>query len=162
VQSDLGPKLDALVAAVSKPSPELGSKLEALRVAVLELGKSMGKAGSSAPQIDLTPYLEKLSEAVRVPVAAPQMDLGPVLQQLAANAKAQSQSSETEGAFREEVAMQMLLIQERLSELALAARTVLQGDSDGSVKAMTVWQHTKEALELLKALPSRGRKPRAR
>jgi hypothetical protein len=85
-----------------------------------------------------------------------------VLQQLAANAKAHAQTSEHEGAFREEVAMQMLLIQERLSELALAARTVLQGDSEGSVKAMTVWQHTKEALELLKALPSRGRKPRTR
>jgi hypothetical protein len=28
------------------------------------------------------------------------------------------------------------------------------------VKAMIVWQQTKEALELLKALPSRGRKPR--
>ena len=83
-----------------------------------------------------------------------------MLQQLAQNAKVQAQSSENEGTFREEVAMQMLLIQERLSELALAARTVLQHDSEGSVKAMTVWQQTKEALELLKALPSRGRKPR--
>jgi hypothetical protein len=162
-QSDLAPKFDALVAALSRPKPDMGAKLEALRAAVLELGQSLHK--NTAPQIDLTPYLEKLSEAVKVPVmtaapAAP-MDLGPVLEQLAANAKAQAQNSEYDGAFREEVAMQMLLIQERLSELALAARTVLQGDSEGSVKAMTVWQHTKEALELLKALPSRGRKPRA-
>ncbi len=179
---ELGPRLDALVAAVTQPRPEVGAKLDALREAVLKIGQSLLK--NNTPAVDLTPLLEKLSEAVRPPAATPDlgpvlerliesmstaraapppapMDLAPVLQQLAANAKAQAQSSEHEGSFREEVAMQMLLIQERLSELALAARTVLQDDSEGSVKAMTVWQHTKEALELLKALPSRGRKPRA-
>jgi hypothetical protein len=176
---DLGPKLDALIAALSKPRPDVvGAKLEGLREAVLELRKSLGQAptvdlspvltrlAERPPQQqlpDLTPVLEKLSEVVASrppppPAPSPMIDLGPVLQQLAQTAKQQVQSSETEGAFREEVAQQMLLIQERLSELALAARTVLQNDSDGSVKAMTVWQHTKEALELLKALPSRGRK----
>ncbi|MDP3570970.1 MAG: AAA family ATPase, partial [Archangium sp.] len=160
----VGPRIDALVAAISQPRPDVSARLEGLREAVLTLGKSLAK--NNVPAVDLTPYLEKLSEAVRVqPVAAPAaapVDLGPVLEQLALNAKNQAQHSEHDGAFREEVAMQMLLIQERLSELALAARTVLQADSEGSVKAMTVWQHTKEALELLKALPSRGRKPRAR
>ena len=157
----VGPRIDALVAAISLPRPEVGAHLEGLREAVLTLGKSLAK--NTVPAVDLSPYLEKLSEAMRsTPAAAAPVDLGPVLEQLALNAKNQAQTSEHDGAFREEVAMQMLLIQERLSELALAARTVLQGDSEGSVKAMTVWQHTKEALELLKALPSRGRKPRAR
>ena len=205
--SELGPKLDALVAATSK--------LDTLRDAVLKLGQTLSKSAAppvdltpwlaklseavrpaappvdltpwleklseilrpAAPPVDLTPWLAKLSEAVRpaaapdlTPVlerlaealgtraASPSVDLGPVLQQLAQQAR----SSESEGTFREEVAVQMLLIQERLSELALAARTVLQNDSEGSVKAMTVWQQTKEALELLKALPSRGRKGRER
>ncbi len=178
----LGPRLDAVVNAFTKrPPSDLAPRLDALREAVLGLGKSLAQA--PAP-VDLTPFLERLTAAVkpapavqdlgpllkqlaeslaapRAPVAAP-IDLGPVLQQLAQNATAHAQTSENEGTFREEVAMQMLLIQERLSELALAARTVLQTDSEGSVKAMTVWQQTKEALELLKALPSRGRKPKAR
>jgi ABC-type molybdate transport system substrate-binding protein len=133
---------------------------------VAKLGQVMNQP--SAPQIDLTPVLEKLSVAMAqrpapVAVAAPpQVDLGPVLQQLAQNARLQAQTSENEGTFREEMAQQLLLIQERLSELALSARTVLQNDSEGSVKAMTVWNQTKEALELLKALPSRGRKPKPR
>jgi hypothetical protein len=185
--SDLAPKLDAVVAALSRQRPDtVGAKLDGLRDAVLRLGQALDKP--SAAPVDLAPLLEKLAEVTRPPppppalpdlgpvlerlaqaAAArppppptPAMDLGPVLEQLAQNARLQAQSSETEGAFREEVAQQMLLIQERLSELALAARTVLQNDSDGSVKAMTVWQHTREALELLKALPSRGRKPRTR
>ena len=114
------------------------------------------------PQVDLGPVLERLTEVMshRPAPAPPQLDLGPVLEQLAQNAKLQVQSQENEGSFREEMAQQLLLIQERLSELALSARTVLQNDSDGMVKAMIVWQQTKEALELLKALPSRGRKPR--
>ena len=172
----LAPKLDLVAQAIERrPPSELGPRLDALREAVSALGKSFAK---SAP-VDLTPLLEKLSEAVkpaapapdltpvleqlskamasRPPPAAP-VDLGPVLQQLAQNATVQAQHSESEGAFREEVALQMLLIQERLSDLALAARTVLQNDSEGSVKAMTVWNQTKEALELLKALPTRGRK----
>lgn len=223
----LGPKLDAVAQAVSRrPASELAPKLDALvaatskldqlRDAVLRLEQALSKSTAppvdltpvleklsevvrpaaapvdltpwleklsevvrpATPQVDLTPYLAKLTEAIR-PVASapdltpvlerladafstrpapPSMDLAPVLQQLAQQAR----SSESEGAFREEVAIQMLLIQERLSELALAARTVLQNDSEGSVKAMTVWQQTKEALELLKALPSRGRRGRDR
>lgn len=164
--SDLGPKLDALVQvireAAAQPQPsDLGPKLDALQNAVLTVGKALAKA----PQPNLEPVLAKLSEAVARPVAAaaaPAMDLGPVLEQLAQNARQVAQHSENEGTFREEMAQQMLLIQERLSELALTAKTVIQDDSDGQMKAMIVWQQTKEALELLKALPSRGRKPRAR
>lgn len=183
---DLSPQLDALVAAISKPRPatDVGAKLDALREAVGRLGQSF----SASPQVDLSPVLEKLSSAMAQRAPPPQLDLGPmleklteavslqrqpsapaapvdlgpVLQQLAQNAKLQAQTSENEGTFREEMAQQLLLIQERLSELALSARTVLQNDSEGSVKAMTVWQQTKEALELLKALPSRGRKPKTR
>ncbi|MFT3709179.1 MAG: DNA repair ATPase [Archangium sp.] len=173
--STIAPKLDALLTSMQKPRPpavDLGPKLDALRDAVNKLATLTPQAAPVAvaapPQMDPGPVLEKLTEAVAqrpAPVApvvapAPQIDLGPVLQQLAQNAKLQAQSSENEGHFREEMAQQLLLIQERLSELALSARTVLQGDSEGSVKAMTVWNMTKEALELLKALPSRGRKPR--
>ncbi len=178
----LAPKLDALTAAVGKGDQSaLGARIDSLRDAVTGLGRLAPK---SAPAVDLSPVLEKLAAVMAQPRAAPQadlgpvlerlaqsmanrpaappVDLGPVLQQLAQNASMQAQTSENEGTFREEVAQQMLLIQERLSELALAARTVLQNDSDGHVKAMIVWQQTKEALELLKALPSRGRKPKSR
>jgi len=67
------------------------------------------------------------------------MDLAPVLEQLAQNAKVQAQSSENEGTFREEVAMQMLLIQERLSELALprgpcCSTTPRQREGDGGLE----------------------------
>ncbi len=171
--TDVGPKLDALRDAVAKlgqvmnqpsaPQIDLTPVLEKLSVAMAQ--RPVPVAVAQAPQVDLGPVLEKLTEAVsqrQAPVAAPPVDLGPVLQQLAQNAKLQAQTSENEGTFREEMAQQLLLIQERLSELALSARTVLQNDSEGSVKAMTVWNQTKEALELLKALPSRGRKPKPR
>jgi len=167
--SDLAPRLDAIAAALQKPkpaSPDVGAKLDALREAVLQL-KSLGASAAPVAMPDLGPVLEKLTETVAAqraqPVAVappPQIDLGPVLKELAQNAKLQAQASENEGAFREEMAQQLLLIQERLSELALSAKTVLQVDSEGHVKALTVWNQTKEALELLKALPSRGRKPK--
>ncbi|MBL8911067.1 MAG: DNA repair protein, partial [Archangium sp.] len=168
--SAIAPKLDALLTSMQKPRPpavDLGPRLDALRDAVNKLATlTPAPQPIAAPQVDLGPVLEKLTEAVAhrpapaVAAPPPQLDLGPVLQQLAQNAKLQAQSSESEGHFREEMTQQLLLIQERLSELALSARTVLQADSDGSVKAMTVWNMTKEALELLKALPSRGRKPK--
>jgi hypothetical protein len=171
--TDVGPKLDALRDAVAKlgqvmnqpsaPQIDLTPVLEKLSVAMAQ--RPAPVAVAAPPQVDLGPVLEKLTEAVsqrQAPVAPPQVDLGPVLQQLAQNARLQAQTSENEGTFREEMAQQLLLIQERLSELALSARTVLQNDSEGSVKAMTVWNQTKEALELLKALPSRGRKPKPR
>lgn len=180
----LAPKLDALTAAVGRGgNAELAAGLEALREAVVNLGKSAPRAAApvdlspvlekitqvlarqqpaAAPAQDLSPVLERLAQVMAERPAAPPLDLAPVLQQLAQNATAQTQSSENEGAFREEMAQQMMLIQERLSELALSARTVLQNDSEGHVKAMVVWQQTKEALELLKALPSRGRKPKSR
>ena len=60
--------------------------------------------------------------------------------------------------FIEAVAQQMFLAQERLAELALTAKTVLQNDSTGSVPAMTVWHQTQEAISLLRALSTRGRK----
>jgi hypothetical protein len=155
--------------------PHLGS----LREAILTVGKSLAKAqqhaahapaaavvtGPAVAVPDLTPLLEKLTELAARPVAAAPaapMDLGPVLEQLAQNAREVARHSESEGTFREEMAQQLLLIQERLSELALTAKSVIQNDSDGQVKAMVVWQHTKEALELLKALPTRGKKPRPR
>ncbi len=166
----LAPKLDAIVAALSKGSTtDLGPRIDALRETIELIGRSMptnpgvpAVRAAPQPQVDLGPVLERLTEVMshRPAPAPPQLDLGPVLEQLAQNAKLQVQSQENEGSFREEMAQQLLLIQERLSELALSARTVLQNDSDGMVKAMIVWQQTKEALELLKALPSRGRKPR--
>jgi hypothetical protein len=183
-QSDLGPKLDALVQAVHESAhqprrSELVPHLGSLREAILTVGKSLAKAqqhaahapaaavvtGPAVAVPDLTPLLEKLTELAARPVAAAPaapMDLGPVLEQLAQNAREVARHSESEGTFREEMAQQLLLIQERLSELALTAKSVIQNDSDGQVKAMVVWQHTKEALELLKALPTRGKKPRPR
>lgn len=157
-QQSLAPILEALTrrADATQNLPSLAPKIDALIDAIRNIELHAPQA--SAP-IDLTPVLSKLSESL-AQRQAPQMDLTPVLEKLALNAQVQSQSAENEGVFREEMAQQLLLIQERLSELALAARTALQGDGDASVKAMVVWQQTKEALELLKALPSRGRRAR--
>ncbi len=163
---ELAGRLDALTAAVeglSKLAPEAAPPAEALAPVLEKLAQALAQQRPASP-VDLSPMLERLTEvmAQRPPAPAPALELGPVLEQLAQNATVQAQHSESEGVFREEMAHQLLLIQERLSELALSARTVLQGDSDGSVKAMVVWQQTKEALELLKALPSRGRRTKSR
>ncbi|MFZ5440966.1 MAG: DNA repair ATPase [Myxococcota bacterium] len=182
--TDVGPKLDALRDAVAKLGQSLGhapavdltpvlERLAETRAApavdlspVLErLSAALAQLRAPPPATDLSPVLAQLTQVlaqrpVAAPTPAPQIDLGPVLEQLAQTTRQQASASESEGLFREEMAQQLLLIQERLSELALSARTVLQNDSEGSVKAMTVWQQTKEALELLKALPSRGRRRR--
>jgi hypothetical protein len=110
---------------------------------------------------ELGEALERMTQALAAianrPAAPAMPDLTPVLQQLAA-----ARPPPVDTGLKEDMAHQMLLIQERLQELASSARAALQGDPDGAVKATLVWQHAKEAIELLKALPSRGRKPKTR
>lgn len=138
----------------------MGPELDAVAQALGQLGQ----AWAQPPPLrdELGPSLEKLSQTLmtiadrsQAPAATP--DRAPLLEKLAAVAPGQVESG-----LREDVAHQMMLIQERPQELLTDARAALQGDSDGRVKATLVWQHAKEAMELLEALPVRGRKPRAR
>lgn len=163
----LGPRLEQLTQAVllgaKAPRPsDVGPKLDAIAQVLNQLGRVL--AQPPPPREDLGASLDRMTQALAAianrPVAAAQVpDLSPVLEKLAAL----KPSGEAEaGPLREEMAHQMLLIQERLQELAASARAALQTDPEGAVKATLVWQHAKEAIELLKALPSRGRKPRAR
>jgi hypothetical protein len=165
----LAPKLDQLTQAVLQgaqaPRPsDVGPKLDAIARVLAQLGRALVQP-PSATRDALGPSLEKMAQALVAlaerPHAAPPLDLAPLLEKLA-TMQPPPPSGDGVGPLREEMAHQMLLIQERLQELVASARAVLQQDPDGAVKATLVWQHAKEAIELLKALPSRGRKPRAR
>jgi hypothetical protein len=162
----LGPHLEQLTQAVlagakASRSPDVGPKLDAIAQALDQLGRVLARP--PPPQDGIAPSLERMTQVLSAianrPVAAATPDLSPLLAKLAELKPAPAPS---EGPLREEMAHQMLLIQERLQELAASARAALQKDPDGAVKATLVWQHAKEAIELLRALPSRGRKPKSR
>lgn len=168
----LGPRLDALTQAVltqataRRPS-DVGPMLESISRALQHLATRPRPAPPPAPPAgltkeDLQPALDNITRALAAiarrpaPAAAPAsapVDLAPLLEKLA-----ELQPSQADGPLREEMAHQMLLIQERLQELAASARMALQANPEGSVKATLVWQYAREAIELLKALPSRGRR----
>ncbi|MCC6333962.1 MAG: DNA repair ATPase [Myxococcales bacterium] len=161
----LGPRLEKLTEAVmlgaKAPRPsDVGPKLDAIAQVLGQVGRALVQP--PAPRDELGPSLERMTQALAAianrPVASAALpDLTPVLERLAAQVPAPAESG-----LREDVAHQMMLIQERLQELAANARAALQGDPDGAVKATLVWQHAKEAIELLKALPSRSRKAKSR
>lgn len=162
----LGPRLEQLTQAVlagaKAPRPsDVGPKLDAIAHVLNQLGRVL--AQPPPPRDELGASLERMTQALAAianrPVASATPDLAPLLAKLAELKPAPAPS---EGPLREEMAHQMLLIQERLQELAASARAALQSDPEGAVKATLVWQHAKEAIELLKALPSRGRKPKSR
>ncbi|MEW5738713.1 MAG: DNA repair ATPase [Myxococcota bacterium] len=161
----LGPRLEKLTEAVllgaKAPRPsDVGPKLDAIAQVLGQVGRALAQPPPARDE--LASSLERMTQALAAianrPVATAAMpDLAPLLERLAAAAPAPVESG-----LREDVAHQMMLIQERLQELAANARAALQGDPDGAVKATLVWQHAKEAIELLKALPARGRKAKSR
>ena len=55
----------------------------------------------------------------------------------------------------EEVRKQLGTLVDTLSPIAAAARSVLQVDSDGAMKAVIVWQQVNEAMDLVRALEDR-------
>lgn len=169
-QEALGAKLDSIARALQAPEPDVGPKLDGIRDVLMQLGRAIVAQQKTPPpppppRDDLGPVLEKLSEAIAAvgarPAAAPSspaQDLGPVLERLAALQATQHSAGESEGMLREEMTQQLLMIQERLHELAGNARAVLQSDPEATMKAVLVWQQAKEAIELLRALPTRGKK----
>jgi hypothetical protein len=111
--------------------------------------------------------LKQLTEVTKLvlerPAAAPQMDLGPLLEKLAAQQSAAPARPAKDAPASDEVRRQLSTLSDTLSPIAAAARSVLQVDSDGAMKAVVVWQQVNEALELLRALEDRlSGRPRRR
>ncbi|MBE2248472.1 MAG: DNA repair ATPase [Myxococcus sp.] len=185
-QSDLGPRLDALREAVlsageamkSAPPVDLRPVLQTLAEVsarppidlspalrqMSQVAESMA-ARAQAQQIDLTPVLTQLTELTRLvlerPAAAPQADLTPLLEKLASQQSAPQARAAKEVAVPEEVRRQLSTLADTLSPIAAAARSVLQVDSDGAMKAVVVWQQINEAIALVRALDERlGGRPR--
>ncbi len=174
-QSDLGPKLDALrdavlAAAKTAPATDLTPMLEKLTELnarpPVDLSPALGQlahvaeamaARAQAQQIDLTPVLSQLTELTRLilerPAAAPQTDLGPLLEKLAAQQPAPRAAKEAP--VPDEVRRQLSTLSDTLSPIAAAARSVLQVDADGAMKAVVVWQQINEAIQLVRALEDR-------
>jgi hypothetical protein len=140
-EPELGPRLDALLQAIAGVSRQLAQRpppRDDLAPAFERLGLVLSELASSRaappPAAELTLLLEKLAERPHAAASAP------------------------DGMLREEIAHQLLLVQARLYELASAARASLQVDPEASLKAVEVWNEANEAIELIKALPSRGRR----
>jgi hypothetical protein len=163
--SDLGPKLDALTAAVTKSGGaprqgDLGPRLDALvealhtsrdelKTAVIQVAKQMPNAS------DFEPLLAQLGRG---------QDLGPILEKLAAIADRPATSIVPPGLaprkgremLPDEVDRQLALLRDQLAPLAKAAKASLQSDTDGSLKSVMVWEQINQALDLLKALGVRA------
>ena len=58
----------------------------------------------------------------------------------------------------EEVDRQLALLRDHLAPLARAAKQSLQADTEGSLRAVTVWEQVNQALDLLKALGVRAQR----
>ncbi|MBL8921614.1 MAG: DNA repair ATPase [Myxococcaceae bacterium] len=175
-QSDLGPKLDELREAVvaagqamkSAPAPDLRPVLQSLAAAnarppvdltpalnqLAHVAEAMA-ARAQAQQIDLSPVLTQLTELTKLmierPPPSPQPDLTPLLEKLASPPAQKSASPP----ISDEVRRQLATLSDTLSPLAAAARSVLQVDSDGAMKAVVVWQQINEAIQLVRALEDR-------
>ncbi|MDP3500226.1 MAG: DNA repair ATPase [Myxococcales bacterium] len=179
-QSDLGPKLDALREAVlsageamkSTPPVDLRPVLKTLAEAnsrppidlspalnqLAQVAEAMAQR-AQAQQIDLTPVLNQLTEVTKLvlerPEAAPQKDFGPLLEKLAAQQSAAPARPAKDAPASDEVRRQLSTLSDTLSPIAAAARSVLQVDSDGAMKAVVVWQQVNEAIQLVRALEER-------
>ena len=179
-QSDLGPKLDALREAVvsageamkSAPPIDLRPMLKTLAESnsrppvdlapalnqLAQVAEAMAQR-ALAQQIDLTPVLNQLTEVTKLvlerPSVAPQQDLGPLLEKLGAQQSAAPARPQKDGPASDEVRRQLSTLADTLSPIAAAARSVLQVDSDGAMKAVVVWQQVNEAIQLVRALEER-------
>ncbi len=179
-QNDLGPKLDELTKTIAASARvprqnDLGPKLDAIKDAVTSAGTALKASGSvdlgpvmsqlaqvaeamaaraQAQQIDLTPVLTQLTELTKTVIerpASPGPDLTPFLERLAA----QPAPKASKEPLPEEVRRQLSTLADTLSPIAAAARSVLQVDADGAMKAVVVWQQINEAIQLVRALEDR-------
>ena len=117
---------------------------------------------------DFEPVIKQLL-AAQSP-AAPPVDLGPILEKLSSSLQAMAErpatsivppglsSRKVREMLPDEVDRQLSLLRDHLAPLAKAARASLQADTEGSVRAVNVWEQVNQALDLLKALGVRARK----
>ncbi|MBL8950952.1 MAG: DNA repair ATPase, partial [Myxococcaceae bacterium] len=160
----LGAKLDALAAAVragaaQPPAPPplpakpyddraLLQKLDALAAALRERPEPapvVVPAPAAAQTPDLSPILDKLTDAVRAMSTSQ-----------AAPASPPGLAPKGTAAVQKHVA----LLRERLAPLAQEAKAALAQGSSGQLQAVAVWQTVSEALEVLAAMS--GTKPTRR
>jgi hypothetical protein len=159
VAAKLGEVAAAVRAAAPKPMPppppyddeQLLARLDALTHAV-------GRAPSAAPMS--AEVIERIAAALESRPAAGAPDLSPILDKLTDAVRAMS---ERPGSIplappglapKGSAAVQkhVLLLRERLTPLAHAAKQALQGGAQGQLDAVVVWQRVSEALEVLQAL----------
>ncbi|MBX5482196.1 MAG: DNA repair ATPase [Myxococcaceae bacterium] len=144
------------VAPSSVALTALGMKLDALHAALLELAKAAAQParaqeapraeGPAAP--DLTPYLMRLEEVLRAIAERPTSLSAEVLQEAVRRAPAPDARPDPAAYDR-----QVELVQRALAPLARMARRSLKEEGGGSLRAIQVWQHVNEALQLLQAIP---------
>jgi hypothetical protein len=100
------------------------------------------------PQVDLSPYLDRLEEVLRAlaerPVAIPAEAL-----QRAATAPAPAGPTVTPAHYDRQIE----LVQRALAPLARLARRSLREEGGGAIRSMEVWRHVNEALQLLQTIP---------
>ncbi len=144
----------------------LGGRLEALQSALVEVAKAAAvrppplpaparTPEPAAPTVDLTPYLARLEEVLRTLSERPlQAQLSEALQQAAIAGPPPSSAalggSTTPPAYYDR---QIELVQRALAPLARIARRSIKEEGGGSIRAMQVWQHVSEALQLLQTIP---------
>jgi len=177
----LGPRLDALAAAVKQASSNgLLEKLEALTKAVREAAPKpvqVNVPAAAPPPLPAKPYddkqllarLDALAEAFRerpaqpVAVQTPAVstpDLSPILDKLTDAVRAMSTAQPAGPASppglqpKGTAAIQkhVALLRERLAPLAQEAKAALQQGHSGQLQAVAVWQRVNEALEVLQAM----------
>ena len=158
---DLRPMLEQLAAAVQAlkpaPAPDLGPALE-------KLAASLRAAPAAPAPVDLGPALEKLAAAVQVrPAAAAGPDLAPVLDRLsqamatlAERPAAVPPGLQPKRSLSAETERQLHLLKDALGSLARLARDTVQAAPDGTLRAVEVWQHVSQALELVRAMQPRA------
>ena len=162
---DLRPVLQKLTEVSARPPVDLSPAIGQLA----HVAEAMA-ARAQASQVDLTPVLTQLTELTKLvlerPPPADTSNLGPLLERLAAqqeSAPPRPAKESNAGPLPEEVRRQISTLADTLSPIAAAARSVLQVDSDGAMKAVVVWQQVNEAIQLVRALEDRiSGRPRRR
>ncbi len=147
----------------------LGARLDALQSALIELAKTAAvrppplpaapAKKAEPPPVDLTPWLARLEEVLRTLAERPLQAQIPaeVLQQAVASAPPPTSATAAPGtgatvppAYYDR---QIELVQRALAPLARVARRSIKEEGGGSIRAMQVWQHVSEALQLLQSIP---------
>ena len=121
---------------------------------------------------DFEPVLKQLlaAQPPAAPPASAAVELGPILDKLSSAMQAMADKPASSvippglaprkgrEMLPDDVDRQLALLRDHLAPLARAAKQSLQADTDGSLRAVTVWEQVNQALDLLKALGVRAQR----